>query len=110
MLLWSTPDFAELPADYDGLYYGSHPVVVPLEPDHQFVEEGFVRKLNFAAEGIAEEFAAEVADKGVTAFLQQVGAQTIESANWATRRWKSIRNLVLSAMKAMKLPEPQILV
>src|ERR1700722_18316620 len=75
----ASANLAELPTVYDKLDRCRNAIVVCFKPgDHGF-DERLVRKLDAAAKGVAEKFAAELAEEVVAPSRQQIGAEAIKT-------------------------------
>ena len=73
------PDFTELRALHDCFHRNADAVVVLWQFLHDFIEEGLIGELHFAAQGVTEELLTEVAKEGLPAIVEKVGAESVEA-------------------------------
>src|SRR5438128_1974625 len=74
----------ELFAQGDSLHRGGQPIAVSLHRLHHLVEERLVGERDRSAQGVAEQFLAEMPLKNLPALCQQVAAQAVDSLELGT--------------------------
>ena len=77
----SPPDSPELRTLDNHIDDRRKTVAVFREPLLHFGEQRFIRELHFPSEGVAQQFAAELAEDGLTTLLQEVFPQALQTVD-----------------------------
>src|SRR5262245_23576094 len=82
----STADLAELPTQYNRFNRDGEAIVIRFQPLLHLLQQRLIGKLHAAAECVAQELAAKLADDGVAPRVQEVVAQARQTVDFLAVR------------------------